>query len=143
MSFTSYLLKKIASNRLYSISFVIIILFFPFELLDYIISAIANLGVVIFNAILWLLVIVINAIIWGINMFFGFIIQGLWDLGIEVVVEDGTSGDPLIPAFGIIEFHIQDWIVVDMFQPGQYLSAYILSLFNIDFRSWFDSWFFS
>ncbi len=141
MSFTSYLLKKIASNRLYSITFIIIILFFPFELLDYILSAIANLGVVIFNAVFWLLVLIVNAIIWGINMFFGFIIQGLWDLGIKVVPEDGTSGNPLIPAFNIIGYHIQEWITIDIFKPGQYLFAYVWNLFNIDFKSWFDSWF--
>lgn len=130
MSLASYLFKKIASRPLYTIIFIIIIFFFPLELIDYIIIIIINIGIAILNALLWLFVIMANGIVWAINT----LLQGLetWLDTAEINIGDV----PLLPT---MDYFTQPWVTsetINFFGTTASLFTIILSLTGLSFPVW-------
>ena len=114
-------------NPWYALFIFLIVLFFPLNLLDYLILIIVNIGVAILNAIMWIITIIANGLIWVINQILMAIEGGLDTAGIDV-------GD--VPTLPIFEYFQQDWIIVDIFGTTTCVLTIILSLMGLSFPIW-------
>lgn len=108
----------------------LIVLFFPLELIDYLIYVIVNVGVIVLNIIIWILVMVVNIFIWGINEIF---ITGI--CGAIQGVFSGMPCPSTISYWAYTNFTL-GYVDVNIFAPTTCLFTIILGLVGISFPIW-------
>ena len=118
------------SNPFGALITLLIVLFFPLNLLDYLIIVIVNAGIAILNAILWILIIIVNGIVWILNSLIGGICDALSGVfeGLECPVD-----------MPYMEYLTQDWLTessVNLFGETATVFGIILSLIGLEFPVW-------
>ncbi len=116
-------------NPWYALFTLLIVLFFPLNLVDYLIWAILSAGVAVLNAIIWIVVAILNAIIWFLNSILSAI-----EFGLESAPLNMDIGD--IPALEKLAYFSVGVPIVDIFSETANIFTIILGLFGISFPIW-------
>jgi len=117
-------------SPVYALAVLVIVLFFPLDLVDYLIWVLIAGGSVIINTIIWVLVGIVNAMISIIN----WIIEKACNTINAIDFLDIGEPDPF-PNFPYIRIKFED-IVVDVFSSGTCLFTIILALVGISLPIW-------
>jgi len=108
----------------------LIILFFPLNLLDYLIYLIVNAGVIILNVVIWLLVMIVNMFIWIINEIF---ILGICGKIAEIF--EGMTCPDVISYWAYDNFTL-GYMEVNIFASTTCLLTILLGLVGLEFPIW-------
>ncbi len=117
-------------NPVYAVIVLLIVLFFPLDLLDYLVWIIISIMAVVINAVLWILVGITNAIISIINWIKDVVVGA-----INAIPLINVGSPPDFDPFPYVKIAFAD-IEVNMFASGTSLLTIILSLVGISFPLW-------
>ncbi len=105
--------------------FIIMILFFPLNVIDFLLYIFINLFIIIANVILWVIVIVPNLLFSAINLIlFKILDDALWEI---IPGDQPTIRIPLIP------FYVVDYINIDYFAWDDTLIGILMDSLSLTF----------
>ncbi len=131
------LFRMAKENPILLFIFILVMLFFPLNILDFIMFVLINVIIALVNVLLWILIIPINAIISVIELIADFIVGSIYfpinlildTLGLNTLSVPGIN----IPGIPFIKF---DYIPVDIFAEGDYIFKFFIEGLGLSFPLW-------
>lgn len=127
-NFTINLMKLLIEKPYLAVIFIILILFFPLNVLDFLLYIFVNLFIVIANVLLWIIIILPNILFSAINIIlFKILDDALWEI---------IPGDQPTITIPLIEFYVLDYIDIDYFEWDDTLIGVLMDSLSLSFPIW-------
>ncbi len=131
------LVKTLIENPLYLVLLLIILLFFPLNIIDLVLFILVNIFIVIINVLFWIIIIPVNILIAVLEIVINAIITIIF-LPFNLIL-DLLGADPITPPTSNlpnISYSTIPYITINFFNDSDTIIGFIVSALGLSFPIW-------